>query len=93
MTRISPVSTTGASVASTTTSSDAVTAALRSRASGAVTSRWTAARRQIGRVGSSIARWAPDTTGTSPVTSATPRSEAPHSMQNFCPWRTSVPHD
>jgi hypothetical protein len=33
------------------------------------------------------------TTGTSPVTSATPRNDAPHSMQNFCPSRTSVPHE
>jgi hypothetical protein len=33
------------------------------------------------------------TAGTSPVTSATPRSDWPHSMQNFCPVRTSVPHE
>ena len=32
-------------------------------------------------------------TGTSPVFSETPRSEAPHSMQNFWPARTSTPHD
>jgi hypothetical protein len=31
--------------------------------------------------------------GTSPVSSATPRSDCPHSMQNFCPVRTSVPHE
>jgi hypothetical protein len=33
------------------------------------------------------------TAGTSPVSSATPRSDRPHSMQNFCPVRTSVPHE
>ena len=32
-------------------------------------------------------------TGTSPVFSETPRSEAPHSMQNFWPARTSTSHD
>src|SRR5262245_37308209 len=31
--------------------------------------------------------------GTSPVTSEIPRSDWPHSMQNFCPGWTSVPHD
>ena len=44
-----------------------------------------------GRVASSDG--ADVTIGTSPVMSATPRSEAPHSMQNFCPGRTSVPHE
>ena len=38
---------------------------------------------EIGRVASST--FERPTTGTSPVTSATPRSDAPHSMQNFWP--------